>query len=61
MKVVVHGEADAELTAAAEWYEREREGLGDDLLAEEGGRADVLSCPMCRPRPHFGQPSGRQR
>ena len=34
MNVVVHDEADAELTAAADWYEHEREGLGDDLLAE---------------------------
>ncbi|WP_437287550.1 type II toxin-antitoxin system RelE/ParE family toxin [Sorangium sp. So ce406] len=34
MRVVVLDEADAELTAAAEWYEQERESLGDDLLAE---------------------------
>ena len=34
MNVVVHDEADAELAAAADWYEQEREGLGDDLLAE---------------------------
>ncbi|MBK6530605.1 MAG: type II toxin-antitoxin system RelE/ParE family toxin [Deltaproteobacteria bacterium] len=34
MIVVVHEEADEELAAAAEWYEQEREGLGDDLLAE---------------------------
>ena len=34
MNVVVHIEAEAELTAAAEWYEQEREGLGDALLAE---------------------------
>ncbi|MGK3959348.1 type II toxin-antitoxin system RelE/ParE family toxin [Sorangium sp. So ce118] len=34
MKVVVLDEADAELTAAADWYEQEREGLGDHLLAE---------------------------
>ena len=34
MKVVVHDEADEELAAAAEWYEQEREGLGDDLLAD---------------------------
>jgi toxin ParE1/3/4 len=34
MNVVVHDEADAELAAAADWYEQEREGLGDDLLVE---------------------------
>ncbi|WP_441291339.1 hypothetical protein ACSRUE_13495 [Sorangium sp. KYC3313] len=34
MKIVVLDEADAELTAAADWYEQEREGLGEDLLAE---------------------------
>ena len=34
MNVVVLNEADAELTVAADWYEQEREGLGDDLLAE---------------------------
>ena len=34
MRVVVLDEADAEVTAAADWYEQEREGLGDDLLAE---------------------------
>ncbi|KYF74777.1 hypothetical protein BE17_20015 [Sorangium cellulosum] len=34
MRIVVLDEADTELTAAAEWYEQEREGLGDDLLAE---------------------------
>lgn len=28
MRVVVHDEADAELTAAADWYEQERDGLG---------------------------------
>jgi hypothetical protein len=34
MNVVVHNEAGAELAAAADWYEQERQGLGDDLLAE---------------------------
>lgn len=36
MNVIVHEGADAELAAAAEWYEQEREGLGGDLLAEAG-------------------------
>jgi hypothetical protein len=36
MNVVIHEGADAELAAAAEWYEQEREGLGDDLLTEAG-------------------------
>ncbi|WP_437925335.1 hypothetical protein WMF37_40735 [Sorangium sp. So ce291] len=48
MKVVVLDEADAELTAAADWYEQEREGLGDDLLAE----ADrVLNAIAASPTP----------
>jgi len=34
MRVVVLDDADAELAAAADWYEQEREGLGDDLLME---------------------------
>ena len=29
-----HGEASRELVAAAQWYERERSGLSDRLLAE---------------------------
>jgi hypothetical protein len=37
MNVVVLDEAEAALTAAAEWYERERAGLGDDLLFEAAG------------------------
>jgi hypothetical protein len=43
MTVVVHEEADAELTAAAEWYEQEREGLGDELLAEAGRVLSVIA------------------
>lgn len=46
MNVVVLDEAEVELTAAAEWYERERTGLGDDLLAEADG---VLSAVAERP------------
>jgi toxin ParE1/3/4 len=34
MNVIIHEGADAELAAAAEWYEQERQGLGDDLLVE---------------------------
>jgi plasmid stabilization system protein ParE len=34
MKLVVLHEASEELSAAAEWYENERAGLGADLLAE---------------------------
>jgi toxin ParE1/3/4 len=34
MKLVVLHEASEELSAAAEWYENERVGLGADLLAE---------------------------
>lgn len=43
MNVLVHDEANAELTAAAEWYDREREGLGDDLLAEAGWVLDAIA------------------
>lgn len=43
MNVVVHDEAAAELAAAAEWYEREREGLGDDLLAEAEGVLNAVA------------------
>lgn len=43
MKVVVHEEADTELTAAAEWYEHEREGLGDELLAEAARVLSVIA------------------
>jgi toxin ParE1/3/4 len=34
MKLVVLHEASEELSVAAEWYEKERVGLGADLLAE---------------------------
>ncbi len=43
MNVVVLDEADAELTAAADWYEQEREGLGDDLLVEAGRVLDAIA------------------
>lgn len=43
MKVVVLDEADEELTAAADWYEQEREGLGDDLLAEADRVLDAIA------------------
>ncbi|UQA57247.1 type II toxin-antitoxin system RelE/ParE family toxin [Polyangium aurulentum] len=43
MKIVVHDEAGAELSAAAEWYEQEREGLGDDLLAEADRVLDAIA------------------
>lgn len=44
-------EAEDELTAAATWYEREREGLGRELLLEvnhalERIRAAPLSCSL---------------
>ncbi len=34
MNIVVHEEAAAELSAAADWYEQKREGLGVDFLSE---------------------------
>ncbi len=46
MKLQVHVDAGAELDAAAAWYEREREGLGEELV-EEVGRAFavILAAP----------------
>ncbi len=43
MNVVVLDEAEAELAAASDWYEQEREGLGDNLLAEAGRVLDAIS------------------
>lgn len=43
MNVIVHEGADAELAAAAEWYEQERRGLGDELLAEAGRVLDAIA------------------
>lgn len=43
MKVVILDEADAELTAAADWYEQERMGLGDDLLAEAARVVEAIA------------------
>ena len=34
MTLAVHAAASAELTAATDWYDAERTGLGDDLLGE---------------------------
>jgi plasmid stabilization system protein ParE len=34
MRVTIHREADAELRAAAQWYEDQREGLGEKFLNE---------------------------
>ena len=34
MRVVSHPEADAELEAAALWYDERQPGLGDDFLDE---------------------------
>lgn len=42
MKLYVHVEAGVELDAAAAWYEREREGLGVELLEEVGRAFDVI-------------------
>ena len=43
MNLIVHDEATAELTAAAEWYEHERVGLGDELLAEAAGALKAIA------------------
>jgi toxin ParE1/3/4 len=41
--IVVLDEAGAELAAAADWYDDERVGLGDDLLAEAGRVLDAIA------------------
>ena len=57
MRLRVESDAEEELTAAAEWYESRRAGLGVELVAV----IDAHSKPSS-PRPsfiHFGGPLGR--
>jgi plasmid stabilization system protein ParE len=60
VKLKLSAEAEAELTAAAAWYDDQRPGLGDELLAEidvacEALRADPNAWPkwpdaaLCEP------------
>ena len=50
MKLQIHREASAELEEAPAWYEREREGLGAELLDEvDDAIAIVLEAPMAWP------------
>ena len=51
MKLLVHREAQAELDAAAEWYERRRHDLGVDLLAESARALGAIAeHPEASPR-----------
>lgn len=43
MKVELHPEAEVELYEAAAWYDDQRPGLGDELLAEITRWLDVIS------------------
>ncbi len=43
MKARFHADAAAELEAAAAWYERERPGLGGDLLDEIAHGLDAIA------------------
>jgi len=52
-RLVYRPEAAADIRAAFEWYERQREGLGDEFLAalskaEEAARANPLSYGVIR-------------
>ncbi len=42
MKVELHPEAEVELYEAAAWYDEQRRGLGEDLLAEMTRWLDVV-------------------
>jgi toxin ParE1/3/4 len=42
VKLQVHVDAGVELEAAAAWYERQREGLGAELLEEVGRAFEVI-------------------
>lgn len=43
MKFELHPEAEVELYEAAAWYDDQRPGLGDDLLAEMTRWLDVIA------------------
>jgi hypothetical protein len=42
MKLRILPEADAEAFAAAEWYDKQRIGLGEEFLQELGDRYEVI-------------------
>ena len=50
MKLVVHEAASAELEEAAEWYDSERAGLGNELLEEMARAVEaILEAPRTWP------------
>ncbi len=51
VKLRIHAEAEAELTAAVLWYDEQRPGLGEDLLTEvEAGFEVIAHAPRAWPR-----------
>ena len=51
MKVVLHPAAVADLSAAGDWYERQRPGLGVDLIEEIERALEVIAeSPTAWPR-----------
>ena len=66
MKVELHPEAEIELYEAAAWYDDQRTGLGDDLLAEITRWLDVIAeAPSIWPKwpdaPDLDPPKGPDR
>src|SRR5206468_2743794 len=50
-----HRRAQPELDAAADWYEAERSGLGEEFLAEmRAGIAKIIKRPLVFPKFHVG-------
>ncbi|MCC6559241.1 MAG: type II toxin-antitoxin system RelE/ParE family toxin [Polyangiaceae bacterium] len=51
MRVELHPEARAELRAAAVWYDEQRPGLGDQLVAEVSSTLErIVEAPASFPR-----------
>lgn len=42
MRLEIHPDAEAELLEAADWYDKRRSGLGDELLEEVDRWLDVI-------------------
>jgi toxin ParE1/3/4 len=51
VRIKLHADAEAELEEAAVWYDGQRPGLGDELLAEvQDGLAIIAQAPAAWPR-----------
>lgn len=55
LRVISHPEADAELEAAARWYDERQPGLGDDFLNDFESTLNRISRDPQRPRLIQGQ------